>query len=85
METLSLYHVEYDNSKSLKQNCFRLGMFYTAKHVVRRIYRLVERNGFSVKDIKSLRVISYANKLYFRVYFEELCIEWLNDYILGRK
>lgn len=82
----SLFHIDYDNSLSLRRNCQRLGMFYGSKQAVRRIYRRVKATGYTLKDIQAFDVLADdRRKLYFRVYFADCCIEVLNSWVLRGK
>ena len=82
----SIFHIDYDNTQSLRCNCRRLGMFYASKNAIRRIYRRVKATGYTLKDIQAFDVLEDdKRKLYFRVYFADCCIEVLNSWVLRGK
>lgn len=83
---VSVFHIDYDNSQSLRSNCRRLGTFYCSKNAVRRIYKRVKATGYTLKDIQAFDVLADDRcKLYFRVYFADCCIEVLNSWVLKGK
>ena len=80
---VSLFHIDYDNSLSLRRNCQRLGMFYGSKQAVRRIYRRVKATGYALKDIRAFDVlVDEKGRQCFRVYFDDFCFEVLNSWVL---
>lgn len=89
---LSLSHIEYNHTQSLRQNCFRLGLLYASKSTVRRIYSRIRKCYEVLDTTQAFQVLQDENgEKWFRIYFGkssddfEFCVDLPDDFIRNGK